>query len=51
LPPKGAVGPKGKRLRAYAEEALNELRTKGAAGVADAIKELEAGIAQFDKNA
>lgn len=48
LPPKGAIGPKAKRLRAYADDALAILKSKGAGGVADAITELENGLKQFD---
>jgi hypothetical protein len=50
LPPKGAVGPKARRLRAYSQDALDILNTKGAAGVADAIKELEDGLKKFDRH-
>jgi len=50
LPPRGAVGPKARRLRAYAKDALAALHTKGAGGLAEAISELEAGLASFDKD-
>ena len=50
LPPKGAVGLKGRRLRAYASDALDILKAKGAAGVDDAIKEIEAGLKRFDQH-
>lgn len=50
LPPKGAVGPKGRRLRAYAADALKALEDKGPAGVGEAIKELSDGLARFDKH-
>jgi hypothetical protein len=50
LPPKGAVGPKARRLRAYTLDALNILKEKGADGVNDAIKELADGISSFDKH-
>lgn len=50
LPPKGAVGPKARRLRAYATDALKALKEKGPDGIAAAIGELEAGLKQFDKN-
>jgi hypothetical protein len=48
LPPKGAVGPKAQRLRAYARDALGVLQAKGAAGVDEAIKELQDGLKRFD---
>jgi hypothetical protein len=47
LPPKGAVGLKAKKLRAYATEALQALQ---AGDTAFAIRELEQGLAQFDKD-
>ena len=50
LPPKGAIGPKGRRLRAYASDALDILKAEGAAGVGDAIKELENGLKRFDQH-
>jgi hypothetical protein len=50
LPPKGAVGPKGRKLRAFAADALQVLQQKGAAGVAEAIKELSDGLARFDRH-
>lgn len=50
LPPKGAVGPKARRLRAYAIDALAALREKGADGVAQAIRELEEGLRYFDRH-
>lgn len=50
LPPKGAVGPKARRLRAYARDALEALETKGLEGIDDAVRELKDGLAQFDKN-
>ena len=48
LPLKGAPGPKGRCLYAYATDALKVLKDKGPAGVAEAISELEAGIKRFD---
>lgn len=48
LPPKGAVGIKGKRLRAYTIEALNALKEKGTDGIAQAIKELDEGLKRWD---
>src|SRR6266436_6325865 len=48
LPPKGAVGPKARRLRAYARDALAVLLDKGADGVTDAVKELQEGLKRFD---
>ena len=48
LPPRGAVGRKGRRLRAYVIDALAALHEKGVNGVPDAIKELEVGLARFD---
>jgi hypothetical protein len=50
LPPKGAVGPKARRLRAYVQDALAALRERGADGVGVAIKELEEGLKRFDAN-
>jgi hypothetical protein len=50
LPPRGAVGPKARRLRAYAQDALTLLRNRGAEGIAEAITELEAGLARFDQD-
>lgn len=44
LPPKGAVGPKARRLRRYALDALAALKDKGADCVDLAIKELEEGV-------
>jgi hypothetical protein len=48
LPPKGAIGPKARRLRAYAADALATLKANGAEGVKDAIKELEEGLKRFN---
>jgi hypothetical protein len=50
LPPKGAVGPKARRLRAYAVDALKALKEKGSNGVETAIKELEEGVKRFDQH-
>jgi creatinine amidohydrolase/Fe(II)-dependent formamide hydrolase-like protein len=50
LPPKGAVGPKARRLRAYAVDALKALKEKGADGIETAIKELEEGLKRFDRH-
>jgi hypothetical protein len=50
LPPKGAVGPKARRLRAYAADALKALHDKGPAGTQEAIKELSDGLAHFDRH-
>jgi hypothetical protein len=50
LPPKGAVGPKARRLRAYAIDALKVLREKGTDGIAEAIKELSDGLKRFDQH-
>jgi len=50
LPPKGAVGPKARRLRAYALDALSALKDKGPDGIPTAIKELQDGLAQFDRH-
>jgi len=50
LPPTGSPGPKGRVLRAYAKDALKALADKGADGIAEAIKELEAGLKRFDAN-
>lgn len=48
LPPKGAVGPRARRLRAYARDALAVLVEKGPDGVVRAIKELKEGLHHFD---
>lgn len=48
LPPKGAVGPKGRRLRAYVEDAIKALREGG--DVKIALSELEAGVKAFDSH-
>ncbi len=50
LPPRGAVGPKARRLRAYVLAALEALAAKGKDGVDEAIKELQGGLAHFDKD-
>ncbi len=50
LPPKGAVGPKARRLRAYARDALKVLEEKGGGGAMEAIKELKEGLQRFDRN-
>ena len=50
LPPKGSVGPKARRLRAYVLAALKALEDKGSNGVTEAIKELKEGIQRFDRN-
>jgi hypothetical protein len=50
LPPTGSPAVKGRRLRAYAADALKALRDKAGAGVPDAIKELEDGLRRFDAN-
>lgn len=50
LPPKGAIGPKARRLRASAINALRSLEEKGAEGVADAISGLRKGLERFDAN-
>jgi hypothetical protein len=48
LPPKGNYGTKGRRLRAYAGDALKVLLAKGPDGVTEAIRELEEGLRRFD---
>lgn len=50
LPPKGAVGPKARKLRAYAVDALEILKKGGASDVQAAIKELETGLMKFDRH-
>lgn len=47
LPPKGAPGPKGRRLRGYAGRALAAIET---GNFEDAKKLLQDGIATFDKH-
>lgn len=50
LPPRGAVGPKARRLRASTVNALKSLEEKGQEGVADAISGLRRGLERFDEN-
>ena len=50
LPPKGAVGPKARRLRASAINALKSLEENGDQGVADAINGLRKALERFDEN-
>jgi hypothetical protein len=50
LPPTGSPAVKGRKLRAYALDALKVLRDKGEAGVKEAIKELEDGLKRFESN-
>jgi hypothetical protein len=50
LPPRGAVGPKARRLRAYANGALAVLLSRGADGVTDAVKELREGLTNFEQH-
>ncbi len=50
LPPRGAIGPKARRFRAYVADALKALKERGPDGVDDAIKELEGGLKVFDAN-
>lgn len=50
LPPKGAVGPKARKMRAYVVDALKALKEKGESGIGEAISELEGGLKQFDKH-
>jgi len=47
LPPKGAPGIKGRRLRAFAEKALSALRD---GRMEEAINHLEAGIERYDRH-
>jgi hypothetical protein len=48
LPPKGAPGLKGRRLYAYARDALSVLTEKGDGGIEEAIRELRAGLSKFE---
>ncbi len=48
LPPKGAPGPKGRRLRGSVGAAIDILKTKGAPGVDEAIQKLATSCAQYD---
>ena len=48
LPPRGAIGPKARRFRAYVADALKALKEKGPSGVDEAIRELEGGLNLFD---
>jgi len=50
LPPTGSPAVKGRRLRAYARDALAALTEKGADGIAAAVKELQEGLKRFDAN-
>ena len=50
LPPRGSPGVKGRRLRAYAVDALAVLEQKGEGGVGEAIKELQEGLRRYDEN-
>lgn len=50
LPPTGSPAVKGRRLRAYAKDALVALTEKGADGIEAAIKELQEGLRRFDAN-
>ena len=47
LPPKGAPGPKGRRMRAFANKALEAL---DAGDVEAAKKALQDGIARYDRH-
>lgn len=47
LPPKGAPGPKGRRVRAFAKKALEALNSND---VEAAKKALQEGIAAYDRN-
>lgn len=47
LPPKGAAGPKGRRMRAFAAKALKALEGGDAN---EAAKVLKDGLAAYDKN-
>jgi hypothetical protein len=49
LPPKGAIGPKARKLKAYVLDALKALE-KGPEGIKEAADELIAGLKQFDKH-
>lgn len=47
LPPKGAPGPKGRRMRAFAAKALKAIED---GNPAEAAKILKDGLAAYDKN-
>jgi hypothetical protein len=47
LPPRGAPGPKGQKIKAFAEKALSALE---AGNVEEARKHLVDGIARYNKN-
>lgn len=47
LPPKGAAGVKGRRLRAFVEKAVAALEANDNAL---ALKELKAGVDRYDRN-
>jgi hypothetical protein len=50
LLPKGAPGPKGRRLRGSVRNAVAVLQSKGPDGVAEAIVILEEGLKRFDRH-
>jgi hypothetical protein len=47
LPPKGAPGPKGRRLRAFVKKAIEALDANDAAGAKRALQD---GTSQYDRN-
>ncbi|GJL96100.1 MAG: hypothetical protein DHS20C05_25050 [Hyphococcus sp.] len=50
LPPKGAPGPKGRRLRGSVKNALKALEDKGSEGVKEAIQQLKDGLARYNRH-
>lgn len=50
LPPKGAPGPKGRRLKGSVKNALKALEEQGAGGVKEAIQQLKDGLDRYDRH-
>jgi hypothetical protein len=50
LPPKGAPGIKGRRLREAVRKALATIESKGTAGVSEAVKILNEGEKKYDSD-
>lgn len=50
LPPKGAPGPKGRRLHGAVINSLDILKNKGTAGIDEAIEKLSAALDRYNKH-
>jgi|SRR6185312_10889245 len=50
LPPRGPVGRKARRLKTYVQAALTALANGGDGAVTEAVTELEAGLASFNRD-